>query len=655
MSRLSKLPREQEAIRAKCFHPGGAFVEFTKEEVEQSIPDRFEKIVRKYPDRIAVKTAKHTLTYSEINATANRVARAIVATQGRQSEPVALLFDNDAPLIAAILGASKAGKIFVPVDASLPSARIEATLGDSQARLMITDRQNAALAAGLKGVPCRLLEFESIDSRIPADDLRLPIAPAALALIFYTSGSTGQPKGVVWNHRHLLHTAMVHINTFMVCAADRVSLLSSGTSNAVTNAFIALLNGAALLPFLVQKEGAGQLVRWLLRERISISLIGSPLFRALCDTLTGEEQFPDLRILRLRSDSVYRSDIELYKRHFSPTCILVNGLSSSETGPVRSYLIDRQSEIAGDEVPVGYATDDKEILLLDDTGKEVGFGEIGEIVVRSRYLSPCYWRKPELTGAKYQADPHGGEERLYKTGDLGLMLPDGCLIHKGRKDFRVKVRGYGVEFAEIEKALLKHDAVKETVVLAREAPSGDARLVAYLVCGASRPGIGELQNFLRQRLPDYMVPSAFVILEAMPLGAGGKIDRGALPAPGRTRPELENPFVSPSNPVEETLAKIWAEVLGLDQVGIHDNFLDLGGHSLMATRIIARVIGKFGVELPLQSLLEAPTVAQMALTIMENQTKKPGDEDVVGILAELEALSDDEAQRLLSEKGRRRP
>ncbi|MGH7794616.1 MAG: AMP-binding protein [Candidatus Binatia bacterium] len=640
------LPEHQRAIHARCFHPSGKFEEFRREDIEQSIPSRFEQIVRRYPDRIAVQTESRTLSYAEVNARANRLAHEILFKQGREVEPVVLLLEDRASLVAAMLGVSKAGKIFVPVDASFPEARIKTVFEDSEAALVITDRQNLALAKKVANSRCRLLNFEANECATPAEDLRLPLPPAAPAVIFYTSGSTGQPKGVLWTHQHLLHSSMLHGAACNLCAHDRMSLLSSGTSNAVTNTFAALLHGAALLPFNVQNEGARRLADWLLRERISVCFIGSPLFRVLCESLSGET-FPDLRFIRLRSDTAYKSDVELYKRHFPGTCVLINGLSSSETGPLRTYYIDHETEIVGIEVPVGYAVDDKEILLLDDAGKEVGFNEVGEMVVRSTYLSPGYWRRPQLTEAKFKPDPHGGEQRLYFTGDLGLVLPDGCLIHKGRKDYRTKIRGYSVEFGEVQKAILEHPGVLETVVVAQPNALGEAQLVAYVVPPRNRPSVTDLQKYLRQKLPDYMIPSGFVILDALPLAASGKVDRRALPPYGRARPELENPFVAPENSVEQTLAGIWAEVIGLDQIGIHDNFLDLGGHSLAASRIISRVIDTFRVELPVQSLLEAPTVAKMTLVITQNQSNN-ADKDITSILSELEALSDQEAQHLLA-------
>jgi len=281
----------------------------------------------------------------------------------------------------------------------------------------------------------------------------------------------------------------------------------------------------------------------------------------------------------------------------------------------------------------------------------VGSGDIGEIAVKSCYLSPGYWRRPDLTELAFLPDPEGGSERIYRTGDLGRMLPDGLLQHLGRKDFQVKVRGYRVEISEIELILLDFPAVKEAVVVAREDRPGDQRLVAYLVQNQqSVPTVSGLRRFLNEKLPEYMIPSAFVLLDALPLTPNGKVNRLALPPPGNARPEMDNPFVAPGTPIEVELAKMWAEVLSLDEVGIHDNFFDLGGHSLLATQVISRVINTFKVELPIKSLFESPTVADMAVVITENMAKKVGDEELALMLAELESLSDEEARKRLADE-----
>ena len=608
--------RQPHDVQANRFHPSGSFSEFSKEEVEQSIPTRFEKIASKHAGRIAVKTPNDVLTYAELNAMANRVARAIRTRGGDKAESIGLLLENGTQLAAAMLGVLKAGKFFTLLDPTFPKARIISMLEDSEAPLVVINRQAASLAREIENDGCRFLELESVNISISDADLRLHASPKAFACIVYTSGSTGQPKGVVWDHRDLLHRIMLRTKENNPCEHDRIALLPAGTANAVTNIFFALLNGAQLLTFDVQNEGVARLAGWLLRERISICPISSPLFRNLCETLTGEERFPDLRVIRLRSETVYKTDVDLYKKYFSPNCTFLTGLSTSETGQLTTYLINHDTEIAGSEVPVGYAVEDKEILLLDETGNEVGINEVGEITVRSDYLSPDYWRRPELAKAKFRPDPQGSEKRLCLTGDLGLMLPDGCLIHKGRKDFRVKVRGYGVETAEVEKTLRDHAAIRDAVVVARENELGEARLVAYFTSSSQPyPSAGELRGFLKKKLPDYMIPSAFVVMDTIPLTSNGKVDRRSLPDPKKSRPELDTPFSAPRTPQEERLVGIWAEALGFDRIGIHDNFFDLGGHSLLATRVISRVRGEFQVELSLGRFFETPTIAGLSAYI----------------------------------------
>ena len=282
-------------------------------------------------------------------------------------------------------------------------------------------------------------------------------------------------------------------------------------------------------------------------------------------------------------------------------------------------------------------------MLLDDEGRDVGFHQIGEIAVRSRYLSPGYWCIPELTQAKFLPDPEGGGQRIYLTGDLGRMLPDGCLEHLGRKDFLVQIRGYKVDVAEIETALLDLPTIEQAVAMAQKDHHGNHRIVAYIVSAQQPPTITELRGFLKGKLPDYMLPASFVILDSLPQTPNGKVDRLALPAPGSGRPDLGNTFVPPRSPVENKLSEIWAAVLGLDQVGIQDNFLDLGGDSLLASQVIARVIKTCKVEVPLRSLWESPTIADMAVIIIQNQAKRVDQEQLDRMLTELEELSSDEA------------
>lgn len=301
--------------------------------------------------------------------------------------------------------------------------------------------------------------------------------------------------------------------------------------------------------------------------------------------------------------------------------------------------------VASDHWPrVAPDVEDVEVLLLEESGAEVGSNCMGEIAVKSRYLSPGYWRNPELTHTAFFPDPAGSETRIYRTGDLGLLRPDTCLEHLGRNDVQVKIRGYRIEVAEVEMALGDHEAIAKAavVVVTRADDRGETRLVAYFIpMHDPGPTVGELQRFLQATLPDYMVPSAFVQLRALPLTPSGKLDQRALPAPTWERPPLAQPVVAPRTPVEEQLAQIWAEVLGIERVGIFDHFLELGDDSLLATRIISRIISAWHIDIPLRTLLEASTVAQMAVIVTQYQAEEAGDETLRRLLTEIEPLPED--------------
>jgi len=647
-----KLPPSQELIGGKCFHPTGTFVEFNKEEIEQSIPKRFEEQARKYSDRTAITTGNHVLTYDQLNQGANRLSVAILSQRGDRQEPIALLLEQGASAISAILGVLKAGKIYVPLDTTYPQARIEYILADSQAAVIVTNNRNFSLARELaKHNRCQLLNIDELDASSFVEEPDSSISPDSLAWILYTSGSTGQPKGVVQTHRNVLHDIMNYTNAFHICQVDRLILLTSySVVDTVRTMYGALLNGASLYPLDVKEEGLTHLADWLNHHQITIYRSFSTLFRHFIDTLDGEQQFPKLRLLYLCGEPVYRKDLELYKRHFSPDCIFVNGIGSTECLTYRWYLMDKKTQVNDNNVPVGYPLEDIEVLLLDDDGKEVAFNEIGEMSVKSRYLSPGYWCRPEVSQVKFLPDPNGGDEWIYRTGDLGLILDDGCLVHMGRKDFQAKIRGYRIEVSEIEAVLVNIDNIKEAVVVLREDRPRDKYLAAYIVPSRQpAPTITTLRDALAEKLPGYMIPSVFVILDTLPLLPNGKLDRHGLPHPDGCRPILDTPFIAPETPVEQALAKIWAEVLNVNHLGARDNFFDLGGHSLAATQIVSQVIKQFRVKLPLRSLFHSLTVAEMATVIAEHQGKKLEEKELEDILVNVESLTDEEAEQVVSD------
>jgi amino acid adenylation domain-containing protein len=636
--------RSDDHIRAKCFHPNGAFIEFAEDEIEQSITERFEKIVRKFPDRTAVETRRHRLTYGDLNRTANKTAHAVLLTCGDKNHSIAVLMDHDAPVISAIMGALKAGKFYVPLDPSLPYARSKFIVDDAQAQTIITDTKYLSLAKTLVESPSRLLNIDDIED-VPDTDPPVRVRPDDLCWVIYTSGSTGKPKGVMQNHRNVLHFMMNYTNGLHISAEDRLTLLYSFSVNGgAHDIFAALFNGATICPYDLKTEGFAELRQWLIDERITIYHSVPTVFRQFIESLTGGEDFPDLRIVRLGGEPVYKRDINLFKKHFSTDCILVNRLGSSETGSLRMFFLDKETEVRNNLVPVGYAVADNDVLLLDDSGAQVA-GDEGEIAVRTRYVSPGYWRRPDLTADSFLDDPSDENRKIYRTGDLGRLLPDGCLLHLGRKDFFVKIRGYRVELDEIEMTLMEFPGIKEVAVTALNNNSGDERLVAYVVPKtAPGPNVSEIRRFLEEKLPDYMIPATFITLDALPLTDTLKVDRKALPKPNGLRPEIAVPYAAPRNSIEAALAKIWAEMLELDQVGVHDNFFDLGGHSLAATRVISRVVLTFPLNLPVKVLFDSPTVAEMAEVIAAHRDNNPRNASLDKILNEVELLSDEEAE-----------
>jgi amino acid adenylation domain-containing protein len=621
----------QKALRDCCIHPSEAFVEFTDQEALGSLVQRFERQVHMYPDRLALKTRAHSYTYSELNAAANRVAHALIEHRGVGTETVGLLFENGAPFVVASLAALKAGKIQVPLDSTFPRARLSYMLEQSESTIVVTDDANLSLAQELAAAG-PLINIEKLGNHFSTDQVGLVFSQDTLASVEYTSGSTGQPKGIVRNHRGVLHTVMHHTNTFRIGINDGLTTFRAS----LTGSLYPLLNGATCYPINFHHEGPLGLADWLVQEAITIYRGAVSTFRTLAGALTGREEFASLRLIILFGEPVYPTEVELYRKHFPDQCVLATSLGCSEFGDYAYFLVDKDTPLISGVLPGGFANEDREILLLDEAGSSVGVDQIGEIALRSSFGAVGYWRRPDLTEAAFLPDPSGGDKRIYRTGDLGRRTSDGCLYHLGRKDFQVKIRGYRVEVAEVETALLALDGVKEAVVVGREDTPGDKRLVAYLVAsGQQVPVVSELRRALAEKLPDYMVPAIFVTLERLPLTPTGKVDRRSLPPPQGTRPVLANPYAPPTSPLEETLAKVWGDVLTLEQVGIHDHFLELGGNSLLATILVSRVLRDLHVQVPLRTLFDAPTVAQMATAIIETLAKGVGKEKLDRLFEEV--------------------
>jgi amino acid adenylation domain-containing protein len=583
-----------------------------------SVPAWFERIAAARQGDSAIRSSCHAWTYGELNRYANKVAHALLASLGGNDAPVAVLFEHDAPAIAAILGVLKAGMCYVCLEASFPEARNREILADSLARLVLCDRANLGGAKRLAQDRLGLLVFENLADAFPRENPGISVKPEMPLGIFYTSGSTGLPKGVLWHHDICLHRVLVDRLTCPVSSLDRMTLLTPLIFPAASSdMYWALLNGASLHVYDIKKFGTAYLLAWLRQEGITCMRMPVALFRHFLDSLESGIALSGLRFLVLSGDALFKLDVDRARDHLPDDCVIVHRYSMSETGLVCQLKLGREIPVEGTTVPVGRPVAGKRVRILDANQKPVtSFEEPGEIAVSSRYLAVGYWTQTELTRARFLIDPDSPRNRLYLTGDIGRFRADGCLELLGRSDYRIKIRGYRVEVAAVEAALHRLNSVKDAAVVAWPDPSGEKALVAHVVPRATpAPDAKTLRRQLSETLPDFMLPAWIVHWPSLPLTPNGKIDRKLLSNPERVPHQPATSAPGPHTVTEERVAAIWSDLLHLEQLGREDNFFDLGGHSLLGARLIARINKVFQVSLPLIILYHAPTIAELAALI----------------------------------------
>ena len=554
-----------------------------------------------------------TWTYEALDRAANRIAHSIPKASGTADQPVVLLIEQGAPLVAAILGILKTGRPFVPLETTHRPGYVAGVVEESGSRLILTDEAGGRLA-GESDPTADTIRIDRILAGGGADArLDLAVPPDAPAYIYYTSGSTGRPKGVIDTHRNVLHNVMRYTNSLGIDRDDRLTLLQSPSfSGAVSSLFGALLNGAAVFPWDVRRTGATELGAWLERHRITIYHSVPALFR---HAVAGAEAFPDLRLVRLEGDQMSRRDWGVFHQRFPSGCVLVNGLGATECGLVRQYFIDAAMPPAEGLVPVGYPVEDMEVEVVDESGHQVEAGQVGTIAVRSRYLATGYRGRPDLTARAFTEDPGETGMRTYRTGDLGRFRADNCLELLGRSDTRRKIRGHWIDLADVEAALLGAPGVREAAVRASEDLPGHARLVAYIVPeGPEPPSEGDLRTYLSPRLNPAALPSAFVVLMKLPLTQHGKLDRDALPAPvpsvPASGPELSRPDIAYLRDCAATVLDLPASAVADDQ-----SLIALGIDSLGALRMAHRIRTDLGLSISVATIIESPSLHALAATI----------------------------------------
>jgi amino acid adenylation domain-containing protein len=586
--RVSELPlltgREREQLLAEWNRPPVDYPE------EGFVHRLFEAQAERTPEAVAVVLAGEALSYRELNARANRLARRLRRLGAGPETLVGIRAERSFEMVVALLAVLKSGSAYVPLDPALPAERLSFMIADAGIELLLTE------------------ELPGSDGERD-DNLAAVLSPENPAYVIYTSGSTGQPKGVVVSHRSL-GNRLQYARAGDVLASD--AFLQKTTISfdvSLLEIFAPLVTGGRTV---LARPGGQQdpayLVELIREQRITYTSFPPSLLNVLFRQ-EGFDRCDSLRVVVTGGETVPAVlPGQFYER--LPGAGLLNRYGPTETTiSVTSWLCERGGTPRS--LPIGRPTAKARVYLVDRDLQPVPIGVTGEILLGGTCVARGYLRRPDLTAAAFVPDPFAGEPggRLYRTGDLARYRPDGAVEFVGRADSQVKIRGFRVELGEIEAALARHPAVREAAVIDRE--DGLTRtLAAYLVpAEGEAPGEAELRRFLLESLPAYMVPADFVLLAALPVAATGKVDRKALPAPGRRSVEASEP---PRNPTEELLAAVWAELLARERVGIHDGFFDLGGHSLLATQVMSRVRESFGVELPLRLLFERPTIAALA-------------------------------------------
>jgi non-ribosomal peptide synthetase component F/acyl carrier protein len=616
------LPPEQRSIRSRCFHPRDSWVEMDPDAFDLSIHEMVEAQAAATPDRLAVVSPASKLSYRSLNQEANCLARALVAQAHPADLPIAVCCSLGTGQLAAILAVLKAGRCSVLLSPSDPPARNTARLKSIGARTVVTDNVNGLTARALVRREDCVLNIDAPHQGEANGNLNLPVRADALARIALTSGSTGEPKGIMQTHRTALHGAIARNNAVHLCAQDRLLMVTP----TFTDVFRPLLVGGTLYLFDVKADDMRCLQRWMDAEEITAFRSTPSVFRQLVATLapgkagrTGSNSFfaPSLRVIESMGEPVPRECVLLFQRHFPPQCIFINFLGSKEVLDYRIYYVDHATVVTDRFLPGGYSFGGARVTLLDDAGEPAEPNDVGEIGVETRSMSPGYWSRADLTDQRFRPDPADGGNRTYRTGDLGRLMPDDCLLYLGRQDSMVKVRGHRVDVSYLEQSLRDLASVSDAAVIVKETEQQDLLLVAFIVASVPRLAERDIRRELAKTLPDYMIPSSIVLLEAMPTTAMGKTDRDRLrsltPAPQPRTVSSDLPHTL----IETEIAAMWAEVLDLDRVALQDNFFELGGNSLSVMRIVSRVQQRFDIDLPLVALFWLPTVREFALHVSE--------------------------------------
>jgi surfactin family lipopeptide synthetase A len=598
------------------------------------------------PDAVALTFDDQAVTYGELQRRAEQLAQSLQGLGVGPEDVIGLCMERSPAMIIGLLAIHTAGAAYVPLDPALPAARLTFTLEETQAKLVLTQVSlKSMFVHEAHAIPAMCIDEPWPVNTLQRETPQRQACAQNLAYIIFTSGSTGNPKGVLVSHQGLNNFASEQARIVGVDATSRVLQFSSMSFDAsVSDIVMALAAGATLCLGTREALLPGPSLARLLREQaITIMTLTPSALAAL-----PAEEYPALRSISVAGEAC---PAELITRWASRVRF------TNLYGPTETTIWATQAHcLPGTLRPsIGRPIHNVQIYLLDDQLQPVPIGVSGEIYIGGIGVTRGYLNNPDRTAVTFVPHPFSAEPgtRLYKTGDLARYLTNGDLEYLGRVDQQVKIRGYRIELGEIEACLRQHPAVHEAVVIAYEPVSetGQLRpqqLATYLVPADSQPmRVSELRNFVKERLPEYMMPAAFIVLDQLPLTTSGKVDRRALPVPNVQQPLNDETYVAPRTPVEQTLTEIWATLLGLPRVGVHDDFFEAGGHSLLVTQLITRTNEAFQIALPIRAIFERPNIAQLAELVVSKQLEQVESEMLAQLLAQIEELPDDEAAGLL--------
>jgi len=585
---------------------------------DSAVHKLFELQAEQQPEQLAVVCGERQLTYGELNERSNQLGHYLRELGVGPDVGVGILMEHSLEMIIGVLGVLKAGGACVPLDISSPAERLTFMMEDIGAPILLT-RQQLLHNLSLNDVRSVSLDTDweviaSKSNQNPSVDL----VNDNLVYVLYTSGTTGKPKGVALSHRALSNLLDWQSQTSVLPRSAKTLQFASLSFDVSFQEIFSTLRGGGTLVVIDEdiRRDAGRLLRHIRDEGVERLFVPFVVLQHLAEVSELEAIVPtSLNEIITAGEQLRITEpiAEMFKK--LNNAALYNHYGPSESHVVSSFALMGSPKNWPALPPIGRPISNTQIYVLDNNLQPVPPGVVGELCIGGENLARGYWRRPELTAERFVPHPFSetGGERLYRTGDMGRYQSGGDIEYLGRRDQQVKIRGHRVEVGEIEAVLGQHAGVEQVAVVLREAERTEKRLVAYVVARKEvELQVGDLRPYLRERLPEYMVPAAFVLLDQLPLTVNGKVDRRALPAPEAQRPDLEAGYVAPRSAVEKVLGEIWASILGVERLGVHDNFFDLGGHSLLATQVVSRVRHAFSIDLPLRKLFEEPSIAALA-------------------------------------------